>query len=305
MKRLYALLMTGLLVVPLHALDTQPIKTEQLSFEIAKIDESVVKDHQKSIARTFMLKRYARYGAKGAGFLSAAYILYTWQFGGSGETSINTQELQKQVKDLSMSVAAMLHVLAEQHPTAHKEVQKTLADNVKPGRSWFGLGKTILEWTFIPVGVSALNSVMDKIFHEDTVEWFVTSQTKLQRRFEELSEYADGFDKAFSFETEKKQAYARALVRTLNTVVRSSEKLLGYMQYQMTTFNEQSTLDATLDIRCLHKSLNDTAQKVQETIINHFEQPMQKTNIKDTIEALKTDYERIIAHFSLLECEIE
>ena len=199
MKRLF--LLAAFCVASLQA-------TTELSFATKQIDEPTIVQHKTVIARNCFIKKYAQLGVKGAALGTGAYLLYHMFMSQSVTSPINLGE--------SFTPEAFRRLLAR---VAVLEEMK----NIQPKQSWFGWGKSMtastLNWVVPIAGYSFVSSSLDKVLQSDTIDWFVRGQTNLPRRFNNLTSYADGFDESYSFETDKKQTYARALVTATNSIM--------------------------------------------------------------------------------------
>jgi len=266
---------------------------DQLSFTIKQINKAAIAQNKTTIARNCFMKKYAQYGVKTAAFGTGLYILY--------HMLISKTISSPLAKDIPFTPEAFKELCAR---VAVLEKMK----DIQRKQSWLGWGKSVtastLNWVIPIAGYTFVSNSLDKVLHPDTLEWFVRGQTNLPRRFNNLASYANGFDECYSFEIERKQLYARALVTAMNSIMTSLEHVIAYMEYKAYSFNAEQRVDATLDTRCLQKAANQTAQKLQDSLKQYFEQPEQKVNVKDMVQSFKTEFERLNAHFGMIECEM-
>ena len=277
------------------------------SYELRHVNQENIEQHKAYITRTVRMHKWMRVGCVVGSVAACSYVAYQFLRPSGAEIKIS---LDSESMDISPEISVV-----ERFGNAEKRIavlEKILA--AEQPKSWCGWFKqkasSVGNWVAFSAAVSVLQRMYGRVFHDDSMKWFVENRTGLNQLAEVMGRYAKKLSEEKKELTEDELSYYReTLAGTCQFLIHQIELVAGYMEHSLERFEKRGAVikpNALLQVSHLITITNDFIDSMQKLL--PAKQPDCEESIKklfDVAGQFSSDLARQVNCFSGIEHGIE
>jgi len=259
---------------------------------VKPVSRQRIEQFKTSISRRLTLHKVGRIIVPIAGVASSAYVLYKIFYGGPSVVPVVKKE--NDLEKLGKRVATL---------------EKTLCPRFLSWNWLKGQVYGYVEYVAFGALTSAGLSILNAVYHDDTIEWFVKNSIHVEALKKEIEQYSKK-NKSFTTMTDEQfNYYSSALTSVCKRLVIQVEYVAAFMEYQLEQFKSHGvvlTADDLLQVPHVVASANNLVQTIQSLTVPKKDMNA-IANLKKQAEKLfefAIDFDLHIKRFSSVEKDL-
>ncbi len=312
---------------------------------LAGIDQKKVEKYQEKVLQEFKRNAQIRFAVAAVGLASVSFGVYILFFRSSkpSEVPLNIQKAPEGIGSNSVTNTELKRVIIELKriiETTHNRVETVRNGMAKEGydvgqevdwSAWFKswgrfLGKqsvsivlgSLLSGMLNPFTKyfkaldSAVDNLIDRIFHEGDINWFLSAHTNFYGLLDQLEEHAVALSDSDEIDDQAKskdKAYQCTLfINTWNLYIQQLVSMLGFMNYKAALLEKNSENNgqrAHAIIDEIMRTTNDAIKPMSKKLLSgEHVSKNGLAHINELVRNLRTGVGQAIENFAIAESVI-